>query len=59
MWHRKCYKCCACKRPLDSIIGNDGPDGEVYCKGCYAKKYGPKGFGYGQSLVSTESGAAQ
>ncbi|KAK1898189.1 Cysteine and glycine-rich protein 2 [Dissostichus eleginoides] len=21
---------------------------EVYCKGCYGKKYGPKGYGYGQ-----------
>jgi len=55
MWHRKCYKCKDCKRPLDSIVGNDGPDGDVYCKGCYANKYGPKGFGYGQSLVSRET----
>uniref|UniRef100_A0A2I2ZQQ3 Cysteine and glycine rich protein 1 n=1 Tax=Gorilla gorilla gorilla TaxID=9595 RepID=A0A2I2ZQQ3_GORGO len=23
-------------------------EGEIYCKGCYAKNFGPKGFGYGQ-----------
>uniref|UniRef100_A0A8B9QT70 Cysteine and glycine rich protein 2 n=1 Tax=Anas platyrhynchos TaxID=8839 RepID=A0A8B9QT70_ANAPL len=23
-------------------------DAEVYCKSCYGKKYGPKGYGYGQ-----------
>ncbi|KAL0196479.1 hypothetical protein M9458_010051, partial [Cirrhinus mrigala] len=23
-------------------------DQEIYCKSCYGKKYGPKGYGYGQ-----------
>ncbi|TNM91485.1 hypothetical protein fugu_019865 [Takifugu bimaculatus] len=23
-------------------------DTEIYCKSCYGKKYGPKGYGYGQ-----------
>lgn len=23
-------------------------DEEIYCKSCYGKKYGPKGYGYGQ-----------
>ena len=32
----------------------DAPDGEIYCKLCYAKRHGPKGYGYGHSpaLVS-------
>lgn len=21
-------------------------DGEVYCKGCYARNFGPKGYGF-------------
>ena len=24
----------------------DAPDGDIYCKLCYAKKYGPKGYGF-------------
>ncbi|CAG0894578.1 unnamed protein product [Cyprideis torosa] len=59
MWHRKCFTCNDCRRPLDSISACDGPDREVYCKGCYGKKFGPKGFGYGTTLVSTDPEAQQ
>lgn len=54
LWHKKCFNCADCHRPLDSVLACDGPDREVYCKSCYAKKYGPKGFGYGHmpTLVS-------
>ena len=45
-FHKKCFKCCICKRPLDSVTHCDAPDGEIYCKLCYAKKYGPKGYGF-------------
>ncbi|XP_045108095.1 muscle LIM protein Mlp84B-like isoform X2 [Portunus trituberculatus] len=45
-WHKSCYNCCHCHRPLDSMVGCDAPDGEIYCKLCYAKKYGPKGYGF-------------
>ena len=45
-FHKRCYNCCHCHRPLDSMTGCDSPDGEVYCKLCYAKKYGPKGYGF-------------
>ncbi|BES90878.1 muscle lim protein [Nesidiocoris tenuis] len=62
MWHKKCFNCCQCHRPLDSMLACDGPDKEIYCKACYGKNFGPKGFGYGHAptLVSTngESTAA-
>ena len=32
---------------LDSVLACDGPDRDVYCKLCYAKKFGPKGYGFG------------
>uniref|UniRef100_A0A8D8RLU6 Muscle LIM protein Mlp84B n=2 Tax=Cacopsylla melanoneura TaxID=428564 RepID=A0A8D8RLU6_9HEMI len=55
MWHKQCFSCCKCHRPLDSMLACDGPDKEIYCRACYGKNYGPKGFGYGHSptLVST------
>ena len=27
---------------LDSLTNNDGPDGSLYCKNCYAVKFGPQ-----------------
>uniref|UniRef100_A0A1B6JUH0 LIM zinc-binding domain-containing protein n=2 Tax=Homalodisca liturata TaxID=320908 RepID=A0A1B6JUH0_9HEMI len=55
MWHKKCFNCCQCHRPLDSMLACDGPDKEIYCRACYGKNFGPKGFGYGHAptLVST------
>lgn len=55
MWHKSCFSCSQCRKPLDSMIACDGPDKEIYCKSCYGKNFGPKGFGYGHSptLVST------
>lgn len=55
IWHKICFSCAECKRPLDSTLACDGPDKEIHCRSCYAKLFGPKGFGYGHSptLVST------
>lgn len=36
----------SCKRRLDSNNLTEH-DGEVYCKNCYGKLFGPKGYGYG------------
>ena len=36
-----------CRKNLDSTTVAIH-DEEIYCKSCYGKKYGPKGYGYGQ-----------
>ena len=40
-WHKKCFCCFKCKRPLDSRLNYtyDAPDGEIYCKGCLKKAF--------------------
>ncbi|KAG2458337.1 CSRP2 protein, partial [Polypterus senegalus] len=46
-FHKSCFPCMVCRKGLDSTtiaIHNE----EIYCKSCYGKKYGPKGYGYGQ-----------
>lgn len=46
-YHKKCFACRACKKPLDSVLCCDAPNGDIYCKGCYAKTFGAKGYGFG------------
>lgn len=43
MWHKQCFNCSECHRPLDSTLACDGPDREIHCRACYAKLFGPKG----------------
>uniref|UniRef100_A0AAA9S7T5 Cysteine and glycine-rich protein 1 n=2 Tax=Bos TaxID=9903 RepID=A0AAA9S7T5_BOVIN len=46
-FHKSCFLCLVCKKNLDSTtVAVHGE--EIYCKSCYGKKYGPKGYGYGQ-----------
>ncbi len=36
-------------------------EGKIYCKACYAKKFGPGGYGYGQgagTLAFTDNATA-
>ena len=30
-------------------------ESEIYCKSCYGKKYGPKGYGFGQGAGALSS----
>ncbi|PIO32249.1 hypothetical protein AB205_0075120, partial [Aquarana catesbeiana] len=46
-WHKACFRCAKCGKGLESTTLAD-KDGEIFCKGCYAKCFGPKGFGFGQ-----------
>ncbi|XP_044772279.1 cysteine and glycine-rich protein 1 isoform X1 [Neomonachus schauinslandi] len=55
-WHKSCFRCAKCGKGLESTTLAD-KDGDIYCKGCYAKNFGPKGFGFGQgagALVHSE-----
>lgn len=45
-WHKSCFKCGLCNKKLDSTNSTDH-EGEIYCKQCYGRKYGPKGYGFG------------
>lgn len=47
VWHRSCFRCAKCGKGLESTTVTD-KEGEIYCKGCYAIHFGPKGFGFGQ-----------
>uniref|UniRef100_A0A8C0HDS5 Cysteine and glycine-rich protein 1 n=1 Tax=Chelonoidis abingdonii TaxID=106734 RepID=A0A8C0HDS5_CHEAB len=56
-FHKSCFLCLVCKKNLDSTtVAVHGE--EIYCKSCYGKKYGPKGYGYGQGAgtLSTDKG---
>jgi len=47
-WHKTtCFTCGACSKRLESTSLCER-DGEIYCKGCYGRNFGPKGYGYGQ-----------
>ena len=46
-WHKNCFRCAKCGKSLESTTLTE-KEGEIYCKGCYAKNFGPKGFGYSQ-----------
>ena len=41
-FHSNCFSCIECTRKLDSVTCCEGPDGEIYCKACYAGRiYSP------------------
>ncbi|XP_065292758.1 muscle LIM protein 1-like [Dermacentor albipictus] len=45
-WHKVCFVCGLCRKRLDSTnVGEHA--GELYCKQCYGRKFGPKGYGFG------------
>uniref|UniRef100_A0A9J8AU32 Cysteine and glycine-rich protein 2 n=1 Tax=Cyprinus carpio carpio TaxID=630221 RepID=A0A9J8AU32_CYPCA len=46
-FHKCCFLCMVCRKGLDSTTLAIHEQ-EIYCKSCYGKKYGPKGYGYGQ-----------
>lgn len=45
-WHKSCCCCKECKKPLDASTLSRH-EVEIYCKGCYAKHFGPHGYGVG------------
>ncbi|XP_015926129.1 muscle LIM protein 1 [Parasteatoda tepidariorum] len=45
-WHKTCFKCALCHKRLDSTNATEH-GGELFCKQCYGRKFGPKGYGFG------------
>ncbi|KAL1414117.1 hypothetical protein MTO96_030579 [Rhipicephalus appendiculatus] len=45
-WHRTCFVCGLCHKRLDSTNASEH-GGELFCKQCYGRKFGPKGYGFG------------
>merc|ERR1712141_380299 len=38
-YHRSCTRCIQCNRQLDQMSLFDAPDEEIYCSGCYNKRF--------------------
>ncbi|XP_062523556.1 cysteine and glycine-rich protein 1-like isoform X1 [Corticium candelabrum] len=45
-WHKGCFSCINCRKHLDSTTVAD-KDGQIYCRACYGREFGPKGVGFG------------
>ncbi|XP_070167448.1 muscle LIM protein 1 isoform X3 [Polyergus mexicanus] len=45
-WHKQCFKCGLCGKSLDSTNCSEH-EGELFCKVCHGRKFGPKGYGFG------------
>ncbi|XP_040563906.1 cysteine and glycine-rich protein 1 [Lepeophtheirus salmonis] len=50
-WHKSCFTCNICNKRVDSSNLCER-DGDIFCKACYGKNFGPKGFGFGLSAGS-------
>ncbi|GAA5990458.1 hypothetical protein JCM10908_007381 [Rhodotorula pacifica] len=50
LYHKLCLKCNECQKSLEPRLLVDH-DGVAYCKACYGKLFGAKGYGAGGALV--------
>ncbi len=55
IFHKLCFKCTACNKLLETNNLTEHA-GDLYCRNCYAKSFGPKGVGFGTITMSTENG---
>lgn len=51
-FHSNCFSCIECTRKLDSVTCCEGPDGEIYCKACYAGRLPPPGTSHFQVTLA-------
>jgi cysteine/glycine-rich protein len=43
VFHRACFRCDDCRRPLDAGLANAADHGNaVFCNVCYDRRFGPK-----------------
>ncbi|XP_071554035.1 uncharacterized protein [Temnothorax nylanderi] len=45
-YHNICFSCFCCRKPLEPLTYQEN-SGEIYCKQCYVRNFGPQGYGYG------------
>ncbi|XP_011866948.1 PREDICTED: keratin-associated protein 5-5-like [Vollenhovia emeryi] len=45
-YHNSCFSCFCCRKPLEPLTYQEN-SGEIYCKQCYVRNFGPQGYGYG------------
>lgn len=59
-WHRSCLTCFECNKRLDSTTLTERGE-KIYCKACYARLFGPHGFGFagGGAMMHTQGGFYQ
>uniref|UniRef100_A0A0N5B4U0 LIM zinc-binding domain-containing protein n=1 Tax=Strongyloides papillosus TaxID=174720 RepID=A0A0N5B4U0_STREA len=51
VWHKSCFRCFTCLKSLQ--LGQISERcNEIYCNSCYAKDYGPKGYGHGVNTTT-------
>ncbi|KAL3306948.1 Cysteine and glycine-rich protein 1 [Cichlidogyrus casuarinus] len=56
-FHKACFRCKDCSKAVDSTnLCTEKASKEVYCKTCYGKSFGPKGFGFGQGAGALNMG---
>merc|ERR1712232_707694 len=53
LWHTNCFRCSTCSKLLKAGDFSE-TKGLPYCKPCYQKGFGPKGFGFGNVLAFVE-----
>lgn len=52
-WHKTCFTCSECGKLLDSSTLCDR-GGNIFCRSCYQKNFGPKGVGFGIANLQTQ-----
>ncbi|CAF0810388.1 unnamed protein product [Rotaria sp. Silwood1] len=53
-FHSSCFSCGTCKRKLDATTLSEHK-GEIYCKSCYKKQFGPHGLISGVAMSTEKS----
>ena len=58
-YHKKCSTCATCEKNIGSKDICNGKDGDIYCKSCYARKYGAPGYRGAGCGDWTDAGSAE
>ncbi|XP_014601923.1 PREDICTED: cell death abnormality protein 1-like [Polistes canadensis] len=53
-YHNICFSCFCCRKPLEPLTYQENC-GEIYCKQCYIRNFGPQGYGYGMGAGALQT----